>query len=429
MSGQAIEIGLETVFPDDPIDVLIIGAGIVALAAAQKLQAAGRRVALLERGGVAAATSSGNAGALAFSDILPLATSGKIARVPHWLMDPLGPLSIPPGYALRIAPWLLRFWRAGWADRIASSIAAQVAMMGLAEAEMDRMIAESGLGDLIHPDGSLELYESEAEFQDSLPGWAQRTKAGIAFEHVRGAAMADLQPGLSPQFIAGTFVSGWRNVSDPFIFATRLAADVQGRGGIFLQGEASQVFPQESGARVVLTDGRTLTAKQVVVAAGAWSRRLTDLLGDYLPLETERGYNTTLPLGSFDLRRQLIFGAHGFVISRLTTGLRVGGAVELGGLDRPPNFKRSAAMLTKAMGFLPGLSAEGGVQWMGFRPSMPDSLPVIGPSRASPHIVYAFGHGHLGLTQSAGTGRLVADLLNGQPPAIDPTPFRPSRFR
>ncbi|MCB8875623.1 FAD-binding oxidoreductase [Acidisoma silvae] len=422
-------MGLETVFPDDPIDVLIIGAGIVALAAAQKLQAAGRQVALLERGGVAAATSSGNAGALAFSDILPLATSGKIARVPRWLMDPLGPLSIPPGYALRIAPWLLRFWRAGWADRIASSIAAQVAMMGLAEAEMDRMIAESGLGDLIHPDGSLELYESEAEFQDSLPGWTQRTKAGIAFEHVRGAAMADLQPGLSPQFIAGTFVPGWRNVSDPFIFATRLAADVEGRGGIFLQGEASQVFPQESGARVVLTDGRILAAKQVVVAAGAWSRRLTDLLGDYLPLETERGYNTTLPLGSFDLRRQLIFGAHGFVISRLTTGLRVGGAVELGGLDRPPNFKRSAAMLKKAMGFLPGLSAEGGVQWMGFRPSMPDSLPVIGPSRASPHIVYAFGHGHLGLTQSAGTGRLVADLLNGQPPAIDPAPFRPSRFR
>jgi D-amino-acid dehydrogenase len=166
----------------------------------------------------------------------------------------------------------------------------------------------------------------------------------------------------------------------------------------------------------------------VVVAAGAWSRRLTDPLGDHVPLETERGYNTTLPLGSFDLRRQIIFGGHGFVVTPLTTGLRVGGAVELGGLDLPPNFARSEAMLRKAMRFLPGLSPEGGQQWMGFRPSLPDSLPVIGPSRASARIIYAFGHGHLGLTQSAGTGRLVADLVSGPAPAIDLAPFRPGRF-
>ena len=414
--------------PDQPADVLIIGSGIVALAAAQKLQAAGRHVTLIERGGVGAATSSGNAGALAFSDILPLATSGKISRVPKWLLDPLGPLSIPPAYALKIAPWLLRFWRAGWADRIASSITAQVAMMGLAEREMDGMIADCGLDDLIHRDGSLELYESEAEFQASLPGWTERTKAGIAFEHLRGASLADLQPGLSPQFVAGTFVPGWRNVSDPLIFSRRLATILQQRGAVFLRGEAAGITPETGGAQVRLTDGRTLAARQILVATGAWSRRLTDPLGDRLPLESERGYNTTLPLGSFDLRRQLIFGGHGFVISKLTTGLRVGGAVELGGLDLPPNFKRSDAMLQKAMRFLPGLSAEGGRQWMGFRPSMPDSLPVIGPSRASPHIVYAFGHGHLGLTQSAGTGRLVADLLVGKPTAIDVSPFRPGRF-
>jgi D-amino-acid dehydrogenase len=129
------------------------------------------------------------------------------------------------------------------------------------------------------------------------------------------------------------------------------------------------------------------------------------------------------------VQRQLIFGGHGFVITPLQNGLRVGGAVELGGLDLPPNFKRSEAMLAKARTFLPGLKPEGGEQWMGFRPSLPDSLPVIGPSRASPRIVYAFGNGHLGLTQSAGTGRLVRDLVCGETPSIDVSPFSPARFK
>ena len=147
-----------------------------------------------------------------------------------------------------------------------------------------------------------------------------------------------------------------------------------------------------------------------------------------MPLETERGYNTTLPPGAFDLRRYLIFGEHGFVISPLSSGIRVGGAVELAGLDLPPNYKRSEAMLKKAAVFLPGLRTDGGTQWMGYRPSLPDSLPAIGASRASGRIVYAFGHGHLGLTQSAGTGRLVADLVTGKEPAIDLAPFSPQRF-
>ena len=167
----------------------------------------------------------------------------------------------------------------------------------------------------------------------------------------------------------------------------------------------------------------------MVVAAGAFSHRIARTLGERIPLETERGYNTTLPPGAFDLRTQVTFGGHGFVVSRLSTGIRVGGAVELGGLNLPPNFRRSDAMLKKAKAFLPALKTENGVQWMGFRPSLPDSLPAIGRARATPRVTYAFGHGHLGLTQSAGTARLVADLLTGRTPAIDLAAFSPQRFK
>jgi D-amino-acid dehydrogenase len=200
------------------------------------------------------------------------------------------------------------------------------------------------------------------------------------------------------------------------------------RGGSMRRGEVVAVAPSDRGVRSALADGAEVVARKILIACGAWSKPLALGLGDTIPLETERGYNTTLPPGALDLRLQLTFGGHGFVMTPLSSGIRVGGAVELGGLTAPPNFKRAEAMLRKAARFLPGLRIDGGRQWMGFRPSLPDSLPVIGRSTASADVIYAFGHGHLGLTQAAATGRLVADLVAGRRPAIGLAPFSPRRF-
>lgn len=410
------------------IDVAVIGAGIVGLAAAFKLAEAGRSVTLIDRKGIAEETSRGNAGGLAFSDVLPLATSGVLRKLPRWLSDPLGPLTIPPAYLPQIMPWLLRFWRAGWPDRVQASIVAQSSLMRLAAAEMQSLVASAGMDHMVRSDGVLELYESEAELAASESGWQARREQGIAYEHVRGRELAQMQPGLSPRIVAGTFIPSWQTVSDPYDFARAVGDAAQQRGAQMTVGEVLEVQPQLDGVVLRLRDGRTLSAAKAVVACGAWSKALTAALGDPVPLETERGYNTTLPPGSFDLRLQITLPGHGFVISPLSSGIRVGGAVELGGLKLPPNFARADAMLKKAKKFLPSLKTEGGTQWMGFRPSMPDSLPVIGLSRRSPHVVYAFGHGHLGLTQSAATGRLVAELVTGATPSLDLTPFSPQRF-
>jgi len=413
---------------DTVVDIAIVGAGIVGLACAHRLVMTGRRVVVYDREGIAQGASYANQSALAFSDILPLAATGALRQVPKWLMDPLGPLTIRRDYVLQIAPWLLRFWRAGWPDRIKASIAAQSALMQLARSEMHRMIGEAGLGDTLRRDGSLELYESEAEFRRAEWGWRAREAEGIAFAHVRGAQLAALQPGLSSRFIAATYVPAWETLDEPYQFACRLADFVRARGVAFRSGEVTALDPESEGVQIHFADRESTFANQAVIAAGAWSKRLSAPLGDRVPLETERGYNTTLPPGAFDLRRQLVFPSHGFVITPLSTGVRVGGAVELGGLELAPNYGRADAMLTKAARFLPALKTENGIQWMGFRPSLPDTLPVIGRSKASPRIVYAFGHGHLGLTQCAATGRLISDILRGAPAAIDLTPFSPQRF-
>lgn len=410
------------------IDVAIIGAGIIGLATAFKLQEAGRTALLLDRKGIAEETSRGNAGAFAFSDVIPLATSGVLRKLPKWLSDPLGPLSVRPEYLAQITPWLMRFWRAGWPDRVAASLKAQAALMRVARIEAEALIASAGLEPLIRRDGVLELYESEAELRATARDDAAKAAEGIEFRHVRGAELTELQPGLSPKIVCGTFIPKWQTVSDPYDFAVAVGEAALARGASFRKAEVAQLRPLGEGVVIELADGSTLRARQVVVAGGAWSHRLTRPLGDDIPLETERGYNTTLPGYSFDLKRQLVFGGHGFVVTPLASGIRVGGAVELGGLNLPPNFKRADAMLEKAARFLPGLATTGGKQWMGFRPSLPDSLPAIGFSRQSRNIVYAFGHGHLGLTQSAATGKLVAELLTGAPPSLDLAPFSPQRF-
>lgn len=408
-------------------DIAIIGGGIIGICAAAYLAAAGRGVTVFDRTGICEETSSGNAAAFAFSDVLPLAHKGMIRQLPKWLADPLGPLSIPPAYLPKLLPWLIRFWRAGAARHYEGSLAAQVGMMKLAEAEWMGLLDRSGTRPMLREDGSLELYESEAEFRASLSGWAARERFGIDFRHVEGEDMAALQPGLAPRFVKGTFVPGWKTVADPKLLGQAVWAYAERLGARFEQARVDRVEAGSDGATVALANGTTRKAKHLVIAAGAWSHLLARQLGDRIPLETERGYNTTLPKSAFEVKRQLIFSGHGFVITPLETGLRVGGAVELGGIDRPPNFARSKAMLEKAKRFLPGLDPSGGREWMGFRPSLPDSLPVIGRASA-PNTYYAFGHGHLGLTQAAATGRLIRDLVLRQTPPLDLTSFRPQRF-
>lgn len=407
--------------------IVIVGAGIVGIATAAHLVEAGHAVTVIDRTGVTEETSSGNAAALAYTEVLPLAQKGVWRKLPSWLLDPLGPLTIPPSYLPKLLPWLARFALAGNPLRHDAAVAAQVALMRLAETEWQALMARAGLGGHLVEKGCLELYDSDASFKAARAGYDLRERHGIAFRHLGRAELESHQPGLSPHFAAGAFVPGWKNVDDPKLFGKDLWAYAERLGARFEHATATALIPGDRPS-VRLSDGRILFADHVVLAAGAFSHRLAATLGEKLPLETERGYNTTLPADAFDVKLQLVFADHGFVVTPLSTGLRIGGAVELGGVDAPPNYARARAMLQKTSRFLPGLRTEGGREWMGWRPSFPDSLPAIGRARATGRILYAFGHGHLGLTQAAATGRLIRDLVSGEAPAIDLTPYNPQRF-
>lgn len=409
------------------VQTLVIGGGIVGLACALRLQAAGQQVLLIERDRLAAGASRGNAGALAFTDVLPLASPGILRQAPRWLLDPLGPLSLRAAHAPTMLPWLWKFWRASQPGRVAASTQAQAALLAQSAAEWPALLRLAGAEDQVKEGGNLHLYDSEPQWRASQAGWVQRAEHGIAFQNLEGVeALAALQPGLNPALKHGVLVPHWQTVDDPLRLCRSLAQAFIARGGRMARAEGKALLRESRGLMLQLDDGSMLLAQRVLLCAGPWSHRLAASLGERFPLEAERGYNTTLPPGAFALQRQLTFPGHGFVVTPIAGGVRVGGAVEFAGLAAPPNYARADAMLAKAQRFLPGLRTEGGTQWMGCRPSLPDSLPVIGPAPADGRLFYAFGHGHLGLTQAAATARLAAAWATTQ--GRPPTAFAPERF-
>lgn len=410
------------------IDVIVIGAGVVGMSCALAIQKRGLRVKILERNSVASEASFGNAGAFAFSEILPLSKPEIFLKAPKWLLDPMGPLSIPPAYALKVMPWMVRFLRSGFSDKFKKSVVAQASLMKFCESTLEGHIDNVGANHMLRHEGQLQLYESEKQWLAESECWKVWERNGIEFEHLKSAkAIAKFQSGVSTRFTHGTFTPAWRSISDPFLYTNHLAKTFVKRGGVIEYQNVADL-KSFSDHVMVVTKHKTYVTKNVVIAAGAWSNHLSQMLGDKIPLETQRGYNTTLPAGAFDLKMHITFPEYGFVVSKIGDGVRVGGAVEMGGLKLPPNYKRSEIMLDKAKRFLPELNCENGTQWMGFRPCMPDSLPVIGRAKKFRNVVYAFGHGHLGLTQSAGTGELVSELVAGIKPSIDLTPFSANRF-
>ena len=410
--------------------VLVIGGGIVGLACAHALVKDGHAVTVLDRDPDGDKCSRGNAGAIAATEVVPAAAPGVIWQVPRWLLDPLGPLSVRPAHVPRLLPWLWRFLRAGQASEVARIAGALAALNLRAHDDVAPLLADIGLAADLHRVGALTVYESVAGYARDRAEWALRHALGIVCEELSGAEARAMEPALGPIVQCGVFMPAWSHVSDPARIVDALLAWLRGRGVAVLVGEAVDILSSDSVAeRVVTADGRSLPVELLLIAAGAWSGRFAARAGDPVLLESERGYNTTLPQAGLSVGRELIFAERKFVATPLAIGLRIGGAAEFAGLEAPAHPARAKALLTLARRYLPGLQAAGGREWMGNRPATPDSLPVIGRSPRRRNVLYAFGHGHLGLTQAATTGRLVAELAQGRPPSVSLEPYAIERFR
>ncbi|MBY5588325.1 FAD-binding oxidoreductase [Rhizobium leguminosarum] len=412
--------------------VAVVGAGLVGLCTALWLQRMGHRVIIIDPApplGDASyrqACSYGNACTFAPHGVVPVATPGVIWRVPGMLLNPLGPLAIVWRYLPQLVPWLRAFLASSTkaeVERIAGTLAA---LLSHADAAWQPLVTQAGAEGLKRHDGCLYLYKSEAQFRAADAENALRERHGVAMDQLDRADIQGMEPNLAPLYHKGVLFRDAYVFSSPRQLAFALAEAVINGGGEIVRAEVSAIEPRYNSIRLRIGD-KQIPADHAVVAAGAHSRKLTASIGDRVLLDTERGYHVLFPQAGNLLSRPVCYPEHGFYMVPMADGLRAAGTVELGGLAAPLNPRRTA-MIREGVKILLPAAGQGSDEWLGFRPSMPDSLPVIGSSRHLPRVTYAFGHGHLGLTLSALTGYLVSQLVAGQPPAVDLAPLRPDRF-
>lgn len=408
--------------------LLVIGGGIIGLASALTAQRRGWCVTLVDRDFEGDRASHGNAGGIAVSEALPFRLEGLGMKPLRWLVDPLGPLAIRPVHAMRMLPWLMALRRVSEQSTYLAIAHALGALNERALKDFEMLLAAIGASDELHKFGALTVYESMEAFRRDAKEWDDKRSLGVRWRTVEAPELRVLEPNLAPVFARAVMLEDWAHIDDPKRIVDGLRASVRQGGAELVTGEVSRLMNTLERPAAALADGRLLEADRVLIAAGAWSGHLALTIGDRVLLESERGYNTTLPLCVGLLQREVIFAERKFVATPLGVGLRVGGAAEFAGLRAPANFRRSNALLQLARRYLPDLDERGAERWMGHRPATPDSLPVIGPSPRNRRILYAFGHGHLGLTQSATTAELIGHLLDHETPPIDMSAYSIRRF-
>jgi D-amino-acid dehydrogenase len=410
----------------------VIGAGMVGVCAASWLQRDGHSVFLVEAGEPGRGASFGNAGCFNGSSVTPVAMPGVIRNVPRWLLDPLGPLSLRWSYLPAIAPWLVRFVRAGTPEKVRVQARALRPLVGPTFEAVKPLVSDAGAEDLVHRLGHLYVYRSPESLAKDRLAWELRRENGVEIDEFDADELRQLEPALSRDYLRGVLVRENGHTSNPLKLVERLVEHFLRSGGEIVRLRAHGFRLDGRRLAAIQTDGGELRADAAVICAGAYSKPLAAALGDRVPLETERGYHLMIRDPEVVPRIPTADADGRFVATPMDTGLRFAGTVELAGLAAPPDWRRARILLTQGRKMLPGLAVSHPEErisvWMGHRPSLPDSLPVLGPSRASPDVFYAFGHGHVGMTAAPMTGKIVADLVAGRPPAIDIDPFAAGRF-
>ncbi|WP_449432423.1 NAD(P)/FAD-dependent oxidoreductase [Pseudomonas putida] len=409
--------------------VLVVGGGIVGICCALYLQRDGHQVTLIDPAAPGDSTAKWSCGQLAVGEIIPLSKPGILRKVPGWLIDQTGPLALRPRALPGLLPWFLKFLGNARHERISEIAEAMATLTREVFTDYARLLERCEDRNLIVQRPILHVFDSADGIEHEREHNALRHALGFHAEQLNASQIADLEPAIAGRFAHGLLLEQWRFVSDTEHFIASLNQSFINQGGRRLRAKVKCIDESHGTATGVTFDnGERLAATQVVIAAGAEARHFFDQLGARLPLQPVTGYQVLLRDPGVEFQHSVIYADGGFCFTPMRRGLQIGGTIEFAGQGGEPDFARAKIILEKAKRMVPRLRTDNIEFGAGQRPLLPDTKPVIDRSARLGNVFMAIGHGQLGLTLGATTGRLMADLLAGRASTTALQPFSASRF-
>ena len=403
----------------------IIGAGIQGVCNALFLQKKGFNVTLFDREEPGSAASYGNAGHFSPYASVPLNRPDVIADVPSMLISSRGPLALKWNYVPKMIPWFARFILNCREEKMMHTAKNMHQILDLSLPAFDELFDDIDLEGLVENNGILYVWNNQNMKSRELE-IRIRDQLGVKQQLVNKKEIHDLEPNLKPFYHGGVFYDYARHARNPRKILIKLFENFINKGGKFLKLNIQDIdFDEEN--PVLRTETQRFIFDKLVIACGAFSKRLTDKLHENIPLDTERGYHVHFKDYDHLISRPIVYANRGFGMTPMEQGLRVVGTVEFGGLENSPSKSRIKNLILNAKDMLDGLP-EHKDEWLGFRPTLPDFLPVLGPSKNYKNVFYSFGHHHLGWTLGAISGKIISKMISGENTNLDLQPYSSIRF-
>lgn len=413
---------------EDTCDVTIIGAGLVGICCALSIVETGLSVQLIDRDEPGQGASYGNAGIISPWSIVPQSMPGIWKQIPSMLFRSDGPLSIKPSYLPKLIPWGMHFL-SNATEKKARKTSAAMEILNSSNVDLYRKYLQgTGHEHLVQDSYYVHAFRDKNKANLTDLGYVIRAEKGANLEKVNAQELRDLEPDLSHDFSAAILIKGQARATSPGKIGKVLAQKAIKAGVKIIKANVESLTPNSSEMWLTKTDNGDYSSKKIVLSAGAWSMKLLKPLGVSLPLEAERGYHLEYGDPGFKLNNSVMDVDNMFVASSMDDGLRVAGTAEFAGIDAPPNQKRIDSLKKHAKSIFPKLNTENLRTWMGARPSMPDSLPVLGELPKHKGLFAAFGHSHYGLMMAPKTGQIISELLSNKPINQDLSVFDAARF-
>jgi len=408
-------------------DLIVVGAGMVGISTALWAQKEGLKTLICDPSPPGSGTTYGSACTIATYACIPVNNPSIFTSLPHLLTSRESPLSFNIGHGLRNPRWMLGFLNNCRASRVKHISQALGQFLTHTDAGLDPLIEEANAQDLVVSNDCLYVWSSRAGFESARDSNAMRASQGVEFDELTSDDVLKLEPNLQQPIHCGLRFKGARHITSPQKMVSRMQKRFEELGGTYMPHGVDSCQPDDNGVTVHLNDGTEIRAGRLALTAGAHSRQIKGAGAESLPLGAERGYHILYRNHGAQVSRPVGWAEAGFYATPMADGLRIAGTVEINAIDAAFNTNCTDYLQRKSREMFGALGTPDDT-WLGHRPTMPDSLPVIGHSKTSDRVIFAFGHQHIGLTLGGVTGKIVTDLAQGREPSCDVSDFSPQRF-